>query len=63
MSPERLEQFEKDALLHKLQDENSLLKNEIKGLKTKVGDLENLLYFCFRNKKIEEYVNEEKTSK
>ena len=42
--------FNKDAKIHKLQDENSLLKNEIKGLKTKVGDLENLLYFCFRNK-------------
>ena len=35
MSPERLEQFEKDALLHKLQDENDILKEKLKSaLKT-----------------------------
>ena len=33
MSPERLEQFEKDALLHKLQDENSRLKLILSKLK------------------------------
>jgi len=32
MSPERLEQFEKDALLHKLQDENKRLKEKIKSV-------------------------------